>query len=50
MTAIRTILSVITAAMFWRLLERSYRRQAKRVKRASVKKPRPHEDWRLTNL
>ena len=50
MTAIRTILAVTMAALFWRLIERSYRRRATRVRSRPRKPVRPHDELRLTNL
>lgn len=50
MPLIRTILALTMAALFWRMLERSYRRRAVRYQRRTVKPIRPHDDLRLTNL
>lgn len=50
MTLIRTLAAVTMAALFWSLLERTYRRRAARFQARPKKPVRPHDALRLTNL
>lgn len=50
MPLIRTFLAIVMAALFWRVLERSYRRRATRFQTRPAKTIRPYDELRLTNL